>query len=158
MPTAREDTVHLADLLRREHRALADFLIALSVFDRERRWSELGYASLFDFLRRELRLSAGAAQYRKTAAELIRTYPAVEAGLRGGELCLSSVIELAKVLTQENASEVLARFFGKSARDAAFVAASIRPVQDPPVRDFLVTSVRTPARDTLPDVTDGVFR
>jgi hypothetical protein len=158
MPTAREDTVRLADLLRREHHALAEFLIALAAFDRERRWSELGFASLFDFLRRELKLSAGAAQYRKTAAELIRIYPAVEAGLRGGELCLSSVIELAKVLTPENADEVMPRFFGKSARDAAFVAASIRPVQDPPARDFLVTPVRSaPPGDGI-HITAGVFR
>jgi hypothetical protein len=62
--TAREETTRLADLLRREHHALGDFLVALAAFDRERRWMELGHASLFYFLRRELRLSAGAAQYR----------------------------------------------------------------------------------------------
>jgi hypothetical protein len=38
------------------------------------------------FLRRELGLSAGAAQYRKTAAELVRTFPEVEAALRDGLL------------------------------------------------------------------------
>jgi hypothetical protein len=118
MTTAREDTVRLAELLGREHQALAEFLVALSVFDRERRWVELGYASLFDFLRRELKLSAGAAQYRKTAATLIQSYPEIEAALRCGDLCLSSTIEVAKVITPENAAEVLPRFFGKSARDA----------------------------------------
>jgi hypothetical protein len=114
-------------------------------FDRRRRWESLGYSSLFSFLRRELRLSAGAAQYRKTAAELVQKYPKVEAALRAGDLCLSSVIELAKVLTPENASEVLPRFFGLSSRDAAFVAASILPVENPPRRDFVVTEVRASA-------------
>src|SRR6266567_5761991 len=145
MTTAREETSRLADLLRRERHALSEFLVALSRFDAERRWGELGYRSLFEFLRRELRLSAGAAQYRKTAAELVQKYPEVEAALRSGDLCLSSVIELAKVLTPENAREVLPRFFGLSSRDAAFVAASIRPVENPPTREFIVTSVRNEA-------------
>jgi hypothetical protein len=123
MTTAREETTRLANLLSREHHALGAFLVALSAFDRKRQWEELGHPSLFSFLRRELRLSAGAAQYRKTAAELIQQYPEVEAAIRDGRLCLSSVIELGKVMTPENAPEVLPRFFGLSSRDAAFVAA-----------------------------------
>ena len=91
---------------------------------------------------RELKLSAGAAQYRKTAAQLIREYPDIEAALRRGDLCLSSTIEMSKVITPENASEILPRFYGKSSQDAAFVAASIRPVENPPAREFLVTPVR----------------
>jgi hypothetical protein len=145
MNTARELTSRLAELLHREQAAMADFLVALADFDRTRHWETLGYKSLFAFLRRELKLSAGAAQYRKTAAELVQKYPEVEGALRSGDLCLSSVIELAKVLTPENAREVLPRFFGLSSRDAAFVAASIRPVENPPVREFLVTPVRTEA-------------
>jgi hypothetical protein len=140
--TARELTARLSDLLHREHSAMADFLVALADFDERRLWEPLGHASLFAFLRRELRLSAGAAQYRKTAAELVRKYPEVEAALRGGRLCLSSVIELAKVVTPDNASDVLPRFYGLSSRDAAFIAASIRPVENPPVREFIVTPVR----------------
>ena len=50
----------LGELLRREHHALADFLVALADFDRERRWLELGYTSCFYFLHRELGLSKGA--------------------------------------------------------------------------------------------------
>jgi hypothetical protein len=142
MNIARDLTDRLTELLHREHLAMADFLVALADFDRKRHWEALGYRSLFSFLRRELRLSAGAAQYRKTAAELVQRYPDVEAALRDGRLCLSSVIELSKVISPGNAAEILPRFFGLSSRDAAFVAASIRPVENPPVRDFLVTPVR----------------
>jgi hypothetical protein len=145
MDTARELTSRLTDLLRREHGAMADFLLTLADFDAKALWRDLGHTSLFSFLRRELGLSAGAAQYRKTAAELVRRFPEVEAGLRAGHLCLSSVIELAKVITPENATEVLPRFFGLSSREAAQVAVSIRPVEDPPQRD-VVTPVR-PAAD-----------
>jgi hypothetical protein len=51
---------------------MAEFLVALADFDRRRLWRELGHASLFAFLHRELGLSAGAAFFRKTAAELIQ--------------------------------------------------------------------------------------
>jgi hypothetical protein len=88
--TARDHATRLADLLRREHHAMADFILALADFDAQRLWLELGHASLFSFLRRELGLSAGAAQYRKTAAELAQRHPEIAAALRDGKLCLSS--------------------------------------------------------------------
>jgi hypothetical protein len=120
---------------------MADFLLALADFDQKKLWRDLGHASLFSFLRRELGLSAGAAQYRKTAAELVQKFPEVEAALRDGQLCLSSVIELAKVLTPENRHEVLPRFFGLSRREAEAMAVSIRPVKVAPRRE-VVTMVR----------------
>jgi hypothetical protein len=141
---ARDAKNHLAELLRSERHAMADFILALADFDEKKRWCELEYASLFSFLRSGLGLSAGAAQYRKTAAELVQRYPEVEEALRQGKLCLSSVIELAKVLTPENVSDVLPRFFGLSSRDAAAVAVSIRPVEHPPARG-LVTVLRSVA-------------
>jgi hypothetical protein len=141
---AREAKSHLAELLRRERDAMADFILALAQFDQKRLWRDLEYASLFSFLRSGLGLSAGAAQYRKTAAELVQRYPEVEQALRQGKLCLSSTIELAKVLTPENVSEVLPRFFGLSSRDAAAVAVSIRPVEHPPERE-VVTPIRSAA-------------
>ena len=144
MTNAREFTARLADLLRREHAAMADFLVQLAEFDAQKLWRDLGHASLFSFLRRELGLSAGAAQYRKTAAELVQRFPEVEAALRAGRLCLSSVVEVAKVLTHENAAEVLPRFYGLSSRDAAMVAVSIRPVENAPRRE-VVTVRRTTA-------------
>jgi hypothetical protein len=43
MTTARDLSNRLADLLRREHVAMADFLVALAEFDRGRHWVPLGY-------------------------------------------------------------------------------------------------------------------
>ena len=74
----------------------------------------------------------------------MQRFSEVEAALRAGRLCLSSVVEVAKVLTHENASEVLPRFYGLSSRDAAMVAVSIRPVEDAPRRE-VVTRVLRPA-------------
>ncbi|ACG72602.1 HNH nuclease [Anaeromyxobacter sp. K] len=153
MDTALEFTNRLLTLLRSERHAMAEFLVALSEFDRRGLYRERGHTSLFSFLRRELGLSAGAAQYRKTAAELIRRYPAVEEALRDGRLCLSSVCELAKVVTTENCTEVLPRFFGLSSRDAAAVAASVRSVENPPRREVVVpvrTASEVPAAASAP--------
>jgi hypothetical protein len=84
MTNAQELSARLAALLREEHSALADFLVALASFDERRAWLELGYSSLFVFLHRELRLSKGAAQYRKTAAELVQRVPEIAEPIRDG--------------------------------------------------------------------------
>src|SRR5512133_1466879 len=141
METARALTENLATLLRRENGALAEFLVALADFDKRRLWVELGHASLFAFLHRELRLSKAAAQYRKVAAELIQEVPHVVEPLRDGRLCFTSIIELARVVTAENWETVLPRFYGLSRREAMEVVAALQPHPAPPVRT-VVTSVR----------------
>jgi len=142
---ARALSSRLADLLRAEQVAMADFLLALADFDRRRLWVDLGYASLFAYLHRELGLSRSAAHYRKTAVELILRFPPVEAAFRSGRLCLTTSFELARVLTPENLDEVLPRFFGLSRREAMEVAASIVPAETVPER----TVVR-PVRESVP--------
>jgi hypothetical protein len=149
MHDTRDLTTRLAELLHREQAALADFLIALADFDRERRWLELGHTSLFYFLHRELGLSKGAAFYRKTAAELVQRYPEVIDPLRQGKLCITSVVELAKVITPENRGEVVARFFHASKREAKAVAAELRPAEAAPHRDVVtVLQLAAPAKAT----------
>ena len=110
MTIARQSAAQLADLFQRERVAMADFLLALAEFDRHRLWLELGYSSLFHFLHRELGMSTGAAFYRKTAAELVQKFPEVVEPLRDGRLCITTVIELAKVITAENREGGGARF------------------------------------------------
>lgn len=144
MSTAREDTVSLVQLLRKEHHALGDFLVALAAFDRARRWSELGYASLFDFLVRELGLPNGPAFYRLTAARLLQRFPELLEPVREGRLHLSSIASLAKVITPDNRAEVLPRFLGTSKREAMEVAAELAPMSAPPLRT-VVTTVALPA-------------
>src|SRR6266498_4177927 len=129
MTSARDLSARLADLLHRERAALGEFLVALADFDRKRLWVELGHASLFYFLHRELGLSSGAAFYRKTAAELIQRFPDIVDPLRDGRLCMTSVVELAKVLTPENREDVLPRFSGVSKSGAKAVSAALRPAE-----------------------------
>jgi hypothetical protein len=132
----------IAALLRREQSAMADFLIALSDFDRRRGWAPLGHPHLFAFLVVELRLSKGAAFYRKSAAELLQDFPEVIEPLREGRLCLSTIAELAKVLTEENRAVVAPRFFGLSAREAQALVAELQPRPEPPLRDLMTSETR----------------
>ncbi|BDG04452.1 HNH endonuclease [Anaeromyxobacter oryzae] len=142
MDTARALSANLASLLRREHSALGAFLVALADFDRRRAWMTLGHASLFAYLHRELRLSKAAAQYRKVAAELIQEVPAVGDALGEGRLCLTSIVEAARVVTAQNWETVLPRFFGLSRREAMEVVAELQPHPAPPTRT-IVSPVRT---------------
>jgi len=140
MTHARVLAGRLADLLRREQDAMAEFLVALADFDKRRRWLELGHSSLFYFLHRELGLSKGAAHYRKTAAELVQKFPEIVEALRDGRLCITSIVPLARVLTPENRREMLPKFFQRSKREAMAVAAALQPASAPH-RD-VVTALR----------------
>jgi hypothetical protein len=139
MDNARDFAARLQALLRREQGAMADFLLALADFDRKRFWQALGYSSLFHFLHRELGMSKGAAHYRKTAAELVQRVPEVVEPLRNGRLCITSIIELAKVLTPENREEVLPRFFHRSRQEAKAVSAELCPMEAAPHRTVVTT-------------------
>jgi hypothetical protein len=143
----RELVSRLADLLRREHSAMADFLLALADFDRQRAWRDLGYSGLFPFLHRELGLSKAAAFFRMKAAELVQRHPEAIEPLRDGRLCITSVVELGKVLTLENRDAVLPRFFHCSKQEAKALSAELAPAQDLP-RRTVVTGLRVEPRSS----------
>ena len=92
---SRSFAARLADLLKNEQHAMADFLVALAEFDRQRAWVALGYSGLFPFLHQKLGLSKSASFFRKTAAELIQRYPEIVEPLRDGRLCLSTMASVA---------------------------------------------------------------
>ena len=77
--------------------------------DRRRGWERLGHASLFSFLTRELGLSKGGAYLRLSAARLLQPFPEILEPLSDGRLCITAVVELAKVLTPGNRDEVIPR-------------------------------------------------
>jgi hypothetical protein len=110
MTDARESSRRLAELLRANQGAVADFVAALAEFHREGLWAALGHASLFRFVHDELGLPNAAAYHRKVAAELTLRFPEVVEHLRDGRLCISRVVDLARVLTERNRNEVLPRF------------------------------------------------
>ncbi len=64
--------------------------------------------------------------------------------LRDGRLCITSVIELARVITPENRADVLPRFFHLSRREAQATAVEIRPAELVPRRVVVTDASRTP--------------
>jgi len=103
----------LGEPLRTERAAQVDFLLALARFDDELGWRELGHPTLLAYLSRELRLSNAAAYQRRVACDLLRRYPEIEEPLRDGRLCFTKLIDLARVIADDNVAEVLPRFLGK---------------------------------------------
>ncbi len=130
---------------------MADFISELAEFDRRRCWEELGYPSLFEFLVRELGLSRGNAFYRTKAVSLVQRFPEVLEALREGKLCITSIAEVARVLTAENRTEVLPRFFHVSRQEAKLVSAEIAPRASVPVREVVRVAVeREPTARPVP--------
>jgi hypothetical protein len=124
--------------------------VALADFDRRRLWEPLGYTSLWHFLHRELGLSKGTAHYRRVAAGLVARFPEVEVALREGRLCITSMVELATVLTPENQAEVLPRFFHRSKQEAKAVAAELCPREVVPRRSVVTADIVQPVERTMP--------
>jgi hypothetical protein len=120
---------------------MADFLVALADFDRQRLWVQLGHASVFYYLHRDLKLSKGAAHYRNVAARLIQEFPEVIGPFREGKLCITTVVELARVITPENSAGVLPRFFYLSKQEAKAVAVEICPAAVVPRREVVTKLV-----------------
>ena len=155
---AREWSLRIADLARREHCALVDLLLALSEFDRLAVYRQLGFASLFDFLHREVGLSRGSAYYRQVAARLVGQFPEVVEPLRDGRLCITNVVQLAKVISEENRAEVMPQFFHCSKEEAKQVVAELLPAEVVP-RRTVVTEVPLLARqDASPVIVQLVGR
>ncbi len=116
---------------------MADFLVALADFDRRRGWEALGHASLFAFLNVELGLTPAPTYWRIEAARLLQRFPDLVDLVRQGRLCLTTIGELAKVLTVENCSAVLPRFLGISSREAKEIVAELQPRAAPPMRTVI---------------------
>ncbi len=142
---ARSFHAHLAELLRAEFVAQGAFLAALAEFDRRKSFRDLGYASLFEYLHRGLKLSRGAAHHRRAAVWLLERFPEVLEPIQDGRLCFTTASIVATVMTEENQAEVLPRFYGLSKLEALELAAELKPRKVVPERT-VVTRVEPVAR------------
>jgi len=80
-------------------------------------------------------------------------FPEIVEPLRDGRLCLTTVIVLARVMTEANRHEVLPRFLGLSRQEAEQVAVEIRPVEVVP-RRTVVTEAPVSTRTAVPVTTN----
>jgi hypothetical protein len=155
---AREWSLRIADLARRENGALVALLLALSEFDRLAVYRQLGFSSLFDYLHRDVGLSRGSAYYRQVAARLVGKFPEVAEPLRDGRLCISNVVQLAKVMTDENRAEVMPQFFHCSKEEAKQVGAELLPAEVVPRRTIVTVGPLMAAVEPAPAAVQPVER
>lgn len=88
-------------LARQERELQVRFLDFIREIDQRKLHLSLGYPSLFEFLTRELKFSAGAAQRRIDAARLMTSVPNVREHLANGELNLMSLARTQSVIRAE---------------------------------------------------------
>jgi hypothetical protein len=117
----------LAELCGHERNVQVDFLLHLGEFDARRAWAAAGYGSLWVFCQEVLHLREGAAWRRIEAMKLLRRFPALEGALREGKLCLTTVVLLGPVLSEENLPDLVERAAFLSKADTELLVVSIRP-------------------------------
>ncbi|WP_242344479.1 HNH endonuclease [Anaeromyxobacter terrae] len=117
--------VRLRELAGEERNVQVDFLLHLDEFDRRRAYVEAGHASLWAFCLKVLHLREGAAGRRIQAMRVLRRFPSLEAPLRDGRVCLSTVGLLGPVLTEENVDDLLARAAYRTRAEVEHLVASI---------------------------------
>ena len=96
----------LSELAGDERNVLVDFLLHLAVFDDRRGYLDAGYPSLWSWCLSVLHLREGAAGRRIAAMKVLRQFPRLEAPLRDGRLCPSTVSLLGPLFTEENLEDL----------------------------------------------------
>lgn len=139
----------LKNFRRSECLLIADIVRHLAEVDSRQLYRDAGYSSLFFFCVQGLGYSEGAAQRRIVAARCLRDNPEVYTLLKEGKISLCSLSEVAKVLTPENKSKVLALSQGLPKQEAQRLAARFQaPTQ---TKREVVRAKRVLVRKTVPE-------
>ena len=109
-------------------------------------FAALGYGSLFAYCTEALRFSEDAACNRIRAARACRRFPVLLDHLATGDMSLTSVRKLGRLLTAENVDGVLARARKASLATINALVAELEPRPDAPT---LVRRLPVPAPRTL---------
>jgi 5-methylcytosine-specific restriction endonuclease McrA len=117
----------LRELVGEERGILVDFLMHLDEFDRRHAWAEAGYDSLWNYCLRVLHLREGPAGRRIAAMRVLRRFPALEAALRDGRLCLSTVTLVAPHLTVANIDDIVVRAAYRTKAEVEHLVATLQP-------------------------------
>ncbi len=82
---------NLQGLVRKERQTLGEILLHIHEVHRRKLYLKMSYGSLFDYLTKHLKYSAGSAQRRIDACRLSQEVPDLLATLESGELTLAQV-------------------------------------------------------------------
>ena len=119
-------------LVSRSNRDLAELLWHLAEVDARGLYRGEACSSMFKYCTDRLGFSEHVAFKRITAARLARKFPAVLRRIARGDVHLTAVKALAKILTAENHERVLAQAAGKKTWEVEILVASLAPKPDVP--------------------------
>src|SRR2546428_13202366 len=105
--SALEYNARAKTLLATEQTSNAELVLLLAEMERDEVFAELGYDSIWEYLRRALGQSETMTRYRIRAARAVGHFPQVTALLREGKVCITTLSKLSSVLTEENCDAVL---------------------------------------------------
>src|SRR5262252_6333407 len=125
--TTYEIVAELKDLLSRERITLVPILEGIAKIEERKLYLELGYDSMWAFLKRELGQSEAMIHYRLASSRMLRRFPQVAEPLREGRLCMTVLASLAKVLTQENVDELITEAMGKPTNEVKQIVRRLDP-------------------------------
>jgi hypothetical protein len=120
----------LMERLAAERSRVADILELLVEVEDRRLHLDLACSSLYDFATRKLGLSEGEAIRRIRTARIARRLPQVLAPLRAGDVTMSNVLLVEKLLTPENVNQVLRLITRRRKVDVLRLVAEMSPKPD----------------------------
>lgn len=134
----------LMTLCQKERVVTVELLYHLIELDNRRLYLKAGYSSLFDYCRRRLLYSEGAAQRRILAARCLADTPELESMLRDGRANLCTIAAAASSLRAKTAA--LADIAGKSKKEVEMLVALASPRPKPKEVIRPLVAIATPER------------
>jgi len=135
-----------------DRRVTITLLVHLHEIERRKLHLRRGFASMFDYCTTHLRYSEPAAARRLRTARCLARFPQLYELLEAGEVSLSTVSMVSKLMTPANAGRVLSRIRGKSRREVERVIAELDPRMTVPpdrIRTVVVPSAGVPVAVTV---------
>ena len=125
----KEVVAQMKLLREKEKEVLHELLLYIGEVHERGLYRDLGFSSLYSYLRDGLGYSNGGACRRSKVALCIRQYPEVYDALVEGELTLSTACELSKGVERKDFREVLERAKGKTVEEIAQLVAPKKEVK-----------------------------
>ena len=118
-----------AELVKKEREYTATILKNLAEIDRRKLYADLGYSSLFEYCRQELKYSESQSARRIRGARMLQEIPELEPNIKNGELSLANISSASshikkeekennRKFSTEEKKEIVDKIKGKSKREA----------------------------------------
>ena len=138
-------------LSEKERETVLSILVHLAEIDRRKLYLPMGYSTLYEFCKKHLGYCEATAGRRVNVARCIGRFPLAYRALASGKVSLTNLTLITKLMTTENAGELLSRIAGAPKKEIELLLSSRNPRSA--VRDSVRTvHVRTVIEVPVPEV------